>query len=357
MDGLNLQIADGWHLVNPKATAPDLLIEESGILKQISSSMKTKAELGSVGPVDCPIAYDPVAHTAYRYVCEARHIRRDFSQIYAYNLEDGTSAPVLSLPLNQWILWMLEWIPAGGAAEGGRLYGLLASDRSNGDSLVLEHHLFSLDPAAHQPQILHRPLCRDAYYPIRYDHSRRLSLFSGVDGLYLVSLKGERLHRLHLKDDVIGRGASFCPKGTSRVLIGGSGLHLWDYTSSEYRLLRHQGQYPVWSPDGTGAWFSESSGDLMYFDFDTSESTTIIKMRKNHDRELSFARSPQLTKSGRFLALPISGKQLKGISTSRFEAGARERIYAHESAFCILDLDEKSIWIRPGYVNNFKWCN
>lgn len=356
MDWLNFEIAEGWQFVEPRASAPDLIIEESGVMKHVTSAMELKATFGPVGPVDCPIAYDSRSRKAYRYVSEARHIRRDFSQIHQYNLDDGTVSTVLALPLNQWILWMLEWVP--GSAEGmGRLYGLLASDRSNGDAFVLEHNLFSLDPAVSQARCLQRPLCRDAYYPIRFDHSRRLSVFSGAEGLYIVSIKGERLHRLHLKDNAIGRGASFCPNGTSRVLIGGSGLHLWDYQSGAYRLLRPQGQYPVWSPDGAGAWFSESSGDLMYFDFDTECTTTLLNMRKNHDREWSFARSPQLTNCSRYLAVPITGKQLKGVTGSRSQAGGRERIYAYESALCIFDLIEKRIWMRPGYTPNFKWCD
>lgn len=124
MDRLNLEFAEGWREVAPRSDAPSLLIEEAGRLLHQPSDFSQPHDFGSVGPVDCPIAYDQGSRTAFRYVSAPSLSRRDYSQLRAFDLSTGEGRALLRLPLNQWVLWLLEWIE-GRLGEGGSCLGCL----------------------------------------------------------------------------------------------------------------------------------------------------------------------------------------------------------------------------------------
>ena len=145
-------------------------MEDSGRLLHLKGDLSLQHNFGAVGAVECPIAYDPVAHKAYRYACATGLARRDYSELRAYDLESGRSEVVLSLPLNRWVLWQLEWIASERGASG-QLFGLIATDRPHDDRVVIEHQLFVLKPG--EQSYAMRPLCRDAYRPLAFSQIHR----------------------------------------------------------------------------------------------------------------------------------------------------------------------------------------
>lgn len=203
-----------------------------------------------------------------------------------------------------------------------------------------------------------RPLCRDAYYPLAFSRQRKELLFSGAEGLYVVSLKGERVASCCEEDRSSGRGGMFDPSGRGRAVLGGDGLYLWDFEAGggSQRLAR-QGQYPVWSQDGGGIWYSQSSSDLLYYDLERGVSEPVAAVSRTHHAEVSFARAAKQSPCGRYLALPLTGKRLKGVARGKIDPSVRERVYEYGHDFCLFDLERREIWRRSGFISNFCWID
>jgi hypothetical protein len=347
--------ADTWREIAPRADGPQLLLEKEGRLLQLQSDFKVVHDYGAVGPVDCPIAYDPVRRLAFRYVCASGYQRGDFSQLRAFSTDHGKSYPLKELSLSQWALWMLEWI-APKADDSGQLFGLLASDRRSEDQIMIEHQLFAYKPG--EKQLRRRLLCRDAYKPLAFSRKRSELVFAGSDGIYLLSLRGERKLSLtfdHTTSDQAGHGATFCPLGKPRVILGGDGLHLWDLERNTCLRLTRNGRHPVWSPDGRGIWYRESSADLHYYDFEQDETQIIIGSDSQRHPEFWHARPVCLSRCGRYLASSISEKVLRGVSAKGNANGKRERVYVHHHKLLILDLHKHVFWQQPGFANHLRW--
>ncbi|MDQ8195502.1 hypothetical protein QEH59_13800 [Coraliomargarita sp. SDUM461004] len=354
MSALKIDFTAGWYEAAPSTNVPDLLAEESGRLRLLSADLGLKHDFGAVGPVECPIAYDPVRGLAFRYVCAAGFRGRDFSQLRAFSVARGESYPLIDLPLNQWALWMLEWI-ASGQGHVGQLLGLHAMDRAADDRVVIEHRLFSLKLGADQLRL--RPICRDAYKPLAFSRRRGEFIFSGAEGIYLLGLKGERKLSLPSVEDVGGEGAAFSPSGDAQVVIGGDGLHLWDLERNLCRRLTRNGRYPVWAPDGQGIWYRESSADLHYYDLAKDETQRILALPKQRHPEFWHARPVCLSRNGCYLALSITEKVLRGVSLKGSATGARERVYVHDHQLVVLDVKQQVYWGREGYASQLHWAD
>jgi len=349
---LELKLAEGWREVTPRQVGLQLLGESDGHLQLLESDLVDSIDFGKVGPIDCPITYDRQRRMAFRYVCEERVGFRDFSQLRAFNLVTGQSFVLHELPLSHWVLWFLKWIE-GTEQSPGRFLGLLASDRSSADHLELRHQLFVYLPGA--SQTLNRPICQDAYHPLDFSQQRKELLFVGAEGVYIVGLRGERLAEFKDVERPSGRGGCFDPSGSSTVAIGGNGLHLWDTYSGECRRLRRQGQYPVWCGNRNALYFSESSSDLFEYDLSSDLSKPLVQVLKSHSKEVSFASSVRLSQNGRYLALSLTGRRLKGVMHSKVDAGGREHVYANQHELCVLDVERKEIWRREGFFKNLCW--
>jgi len=353
MAGMEIELAPGWAEVAPRDDTPGLLVESAGELRQLSGGLETVRNFGSVGPVDCPLAYDAERRVAYRYVCESRMTRRDFSRIAAFDLASGTVRTLVDLPLNQWVLWLLEWIGGSGGREGA-LFGLVAADEREEEQVVIRHRLFSLSPDA--PAMRLRPVCRDAYRPLAFSRRRKEMIFRGAEGVYVVGLRGERLAALVDRESPAGHGASFDPSGRARAVIGGDGIHLWDFEGDECERLSRQGRYPVWSHDGQMIWFAESSGDLRAIDLRTRAVSPLLGVRRNRYPEYWHARPARQSPCGRYLAVPIRCKRLHGLAERSDDPRMRERVYRYEHAFCVLDRERREMWKRDNLpVSSFLW--
>ncbi|MFP4167022.1 MAG: TolB family protein [Opitutales bacterium] len=353
MERLKLELAEGWNEVDALADAPELLVETEGRLRHVRRDFSEIADFGPVGPVDCPIAYDPACRKAYRYVCEYRPRKRDFSELRAFDLKTGEYQVLMRLPLNQWVLWLLEWFGGAGPEDDGRLFGLLATDVPVEAGITIRHQLFSLDPKTRRPLL--RPVSRDAFYPLALSRKRRELLFAGAEGIYILGLKGERLAALTELQRPGGRGGGFDPSGRARVALGGNGLFLWDFEGGGCRRIAPRGQFPAWSPDGRGIWHLQSSSDLYLYDLQTERCHCVVAVRGNRNPELSYARAPLPSPCGRFLALPLTLKFLHGVSGKASVSGERERVYGYRHASCILDLERKEICQTPGFISAFRW--
>lgn len=354
MNDQELDLAEGWQQGAVDSGAPGLMAEEGGRLHLLHGSLEPRFDYGAVGPVDCPIAYDPVRRLAFRYVCASGYRQGDFSQLRAFSVDRCESYALKELSLNQWALWLLEWIASSGRGPG-QLFGLLAIDRPFEDRIVIEHRLFSYKPG--QAQLGLRPLCRDAYKPLAFSRRRRELLFAGADGIYLVGLRGERKLSLPAEVGVGGQGAAFCPTGAARAVIGGDGLHLWDLEENICRRLTRNGRFPVWSPDGRGLWYRESSADLHYYDFEADESRKIIALPNQRHPEFWYARPVSLSSCGRFLATSLTEKVLRGVSQKGSATGQRERVYVHHHRLLVLDLERRTCWGRRGFANHLCWVS
>lgn len=352
MNTLKLEFTESWREVAPRADAPDLLMEEAGRLLHRTSDFTQLYDFGPVGPVDCPVAYNPVTRTAYRYVCAASTGRRDYSQLRAYELNSGRSYAVFDLPLNQWVLWLLEWIGRAGKSDG-QLLGLLATDRPADDRVVIEHKLMALRPGETQAKL--RPLCRDAYRPLAFNRQRKQFVFSGAEGVYVVGLNGQR-EATFPGSLAHAHGACFDPKGSGRVIVAGEGLYLWDLETEHIESLHRSGRHPVWAVGQEGFWFRESSSDLYYYDLNKRRATKHLSVQNQRNPEFWHARPAQPSKCGCYLALGLTGKKLKGISRKSNLAGEAERIFVHEHRTCLLDLERSEYWTVPGMASSITWA-
>ncbi|MEN8842480.1 MAG: hypothetical protein ABF323_00645, partial [Lentimonas sp.] len=348
----NIEFTAVWSEVSPRSDAPDLLIEEDGRLLFQRSDFSPLYDFGAVGPVDCPIAYDAKTQTAYRYVSASSVSRRDYSQLRSFNLVNRTTDVLLDLPLNQWTLWLLEWID-GSSEEAGQLFGLLATDRMAADRIVIDHQLFALKPEESRARL--RPICRDAYRPLAFSRHLRELIFSGADGIYLVDLKGTR-RATFPGEDSTGQGAAFDPSGASRVIIGGDGLFLWDLKVNQSERLSRLGRYPVWATNQDGFWYSESSSDVHYYDLSTRESTKLLGAANIRNPELWHARPVTQTRCGRYIAVSITAKRLQGVSRKANATGSRERVFVHDHELIICDLERQEYWRRTGFANHVRWA-
>lgn len=352
MSGINIKFAADWSEVSPRRDAPDLLIEENGRLLLQHSDFTPVHDFGAVGPVDCPIAYDAKTQTAYRYVSAPSMSRRDFSQLRSFDLVSRTTDVLLDLPLNQWALWLLEWVD-GCSQKAGQLFGLLATDRPTDDRIVIDHQLFALKPGEARARL--RPICRDAYRPLAFSRSLGELIFAGADGIYLVDLKGTR-RATFPGEDSTGQGAVFDPSGASRVVIGGNGLFLWDLKVNQVERLNRSGRYPTWSNIHNGVWYRESSSDVHYYDLETRESKQLLAIANHRNPEFWYARPVQLTRCGRYMVVCLTAKHLRGVSRKANVKGVAERVYMHDHVMCVLDFEKKEIWRRTGFANHVTWA-
>lgn len=350
---MNIEFAEGWQSVAPRADAPGLIVETDGRLVYQQSDFSSAQDLGAVGPVDCPVAFDPVTRTAYRYVCASTLSRGDYSELRAYDLATGQSRSLLQLPLNQWVLWMLEWIDSEEPGTAGQLFGLLATDRPADDQVVIEHRLFALKVDESRPRM--SPICRDAYRPLTFSRQRKELMFAGAEGIYLVNFRGVRSATFP-DADASGQGAAFDPSGGARAVIGGDGLFLWDLASNSSERLKRLGRYPVWAVGQEGFWYRESSSDLYYYDLAKRESSKLFEVVGNRNPECWHARPVTQSRCGRYLAVSVTAKQLKGVSRKANAAGNRERVFAHNHVLCILDVERREYWQQEGLANHVTWA-
>jgi hypothetical protein len=354
MSQLQFNQTDDWREISPSADVPRLLVEQDGHLRLLTHDLQVSFDYGPVGPVDCPIAYDPVRRLGFRYVCASGGRRGDFSQLRAFSIDRGESYVLKELPLNQWALWHLDWIESQGA-KSGQLYGLLATDRPSEGQVVIEHRLFSYKLGASHLGL--RPLCRDAYKPLAFSRLRRECVFAGAEGIYLLSLRGERKLTLPAEAGASGQGATFCPDGSPRVVLGGDGLHLWNLQTNHYRRLTRNGRYPVWALDGQGIWYRESSSTLHYYDFASDSTRQVVGLPKQRHPEFWHAQPVCLSQCGRYLVTCLTSKVLRGVSQKGSATGQRERVYVHSHQILVLDLERQTYWSQTGYANQLCWVD
>lgn len=219
--------------------------------------------------------------------------------------------------------------------------------------MVIEHRLLALKAGEVQAQM--RPICRDAYRPLAFSRQRRELIFAGAEGIYLINLRGVRLATFP-DTDASGHGAAFDPTGAGRAIVGGDGLFLWDLEANRSERLGQLGRHPVWSANQDGFWYRESSSDLFYHDLDKRESFKLFEVADNRNLELWYARPVTQTRCGRYLALSVTAKQLRGVSRKANAAGSRERVYAYNQSICILDLERQEYWQREGFANHVTWA-
>ena len=349
--GPPLNLADDWRRGEAPADCPCLFAEEYGRLRLLSPSLELLHDYGAVGPVDCPIAYDFKRRMAFRYVCASGAQRGDFSQLRAFSIDRRESFSIKDLPPNQWALWLLEWVP--GADDGGQLFGLVATDRPNDAQVVIEHRLFSYKPGA--AAIRPRALCRDAYKPLALSRQRRELVFSGADGIYLLNLRGERKLTLPSECPATGFGAAFDPTGQARVILGGDGLHLWDLQTNHHRRLTRNGRHPVWALDGRSIFYRESSGDLFLYDLRKDRTRKVMSFGVQRHPEFWHARPVVLSPCGHFLAASLSEKVLRGVSRKTSIDAKPEKVFVDSHMLVVLDLTQRTYWMRLGHANHLRW--
>ncbi|NBB80230.1 MAG: hypothetical protein GVY36_12445, partial [Verrucomicrobia bacterium] len=309
-------------------------------------------DYGAVGPVDCPIAYDPVRRLGFRYACAEGARRGDYSQLRAFSVDRLQSYAVHELPFNRWVLWFLHWIGSTGNRPG-QLFGLVAVDQPNADQVVIEHHLFT--HKAGEDRLRLNCLSRDAYKPLAFSRRRREMVFAGAEGIYLLGLRGERKLTLPAESSVGGQGAAFCADGSARVVLGGDGLHLWDLERNSCHRLTRNGRHPVWSPDGKSIWYRESSADLHCYAIERDAVELVAGLPKQRNPEFWHARPVCLSHDGRFLATSLTEKMLRGVSQRGNATGERERVFAHDHVLLVMDLERQVYWTRPGFANHLCW--
>jgi hypothetical protein len=356
---LPLKLAQDWREVEPSNQAPAILYEREGQLYLAHSDGTVQFSYCAVGNVDCPLAVTIGHDWAYRYVCENRLGRPDFSVLRAFNLRNGSQVDVLTLTLNQWVCWMLTPIATAVNDEAQPLMGLLASDHTDDSGIVIRHQLFLFD--GRQPPLRLRPLARDAFYPLAFSLKRKELIFHGAEGIYRVGFNGERINTIGRDTGPLGRGAAFCPNQTNRAILGGGGLFLWDFETNNCRELTPRGHWPAWHGTRNEIWFSIASNDLHLMQLDKDGTpqppTPVLTAEAGRMEDVGFGCAPAIHPSGRYIMHRVQRKRLRG--TTRGPGNmhkSSERVFANEEALCILDLEQKCLWQLPGTHQHATWA-
>jgi len=337
---LKLQLAEGFRQIEPRACGLRVLWEEAGDLRISETDFAKPRSLGFLGTVDCPISTDPARNIAWAYCCQYKLGVRDYSEIREFDLKTGTSRRAVRLSVHQWAIWVLSYL------DSGALLALVATSTRMFE-VNIRHHLAILDPKTGQLHLVALP--RDAFSPLAWCPRRRWIIFHGSEGTHLVSFTGQRVLTLPVGGP-LGRGGSIHPTKPLAV-IGGDGLWLWNLETGAVRCLREHGQYPRWTPDGTGIWFSESSSDLFHLEFETGMEQRLLRIAGNSFTEINYARPLAMDNSGRYLALPLT-RLLKTDPNVRANSPTLARMHR----LCIVDLEAKEAWVGDGYARHMAWA-
>jgi len=344
---LKLQLAEGFREVAARPCGRRVAWEEDGVLRLGETDFAQPRELGNIGGVDCPVAMDAVNGRGWAYCCQFRVGVRDFSEIREFNFATGKSRRLVRLGLHQWALWLLtHW------AEADVVLALVATD-TRSTAIHIRHHLALIETGSGAMRLVALP--RDAFVPLACCARRRWIIFHGAEGTHLVSFGGRRLLTLPASqgadgpDRPRGRGASLHPD-KPLALLGGDGLWLWNLETGAARRLRDRGQFPVWKPDGTGCWFSESSSDLFQLNCETGAEQRLLRLAGNPYPEINYARPLTMDDSGERLALPLT-RLLKIDPALAKQAPSLARWHR----LGVVDLAAKEAWLAPGYARNLAW--
>ncbi|MDP0497160.1 MAG: hypothetical protein Q7Q73_13230 [Verrucomicrobiota bacterium JB024] len=339
---LPLLLSPGWQMVSPRSVGIPLLWQAGAKLMCGQTDFAEPVTLGEVGLVDCPVAFDPGRGLAYGYASPQGRQREDFSELRAWHLDQGTGSRLFRLGLNQWALWLLRYLPRHDA-----LLALVATDMP-GEGVNIQHQLVIFDLAKMKSLLVSLP--RDAFLPLDLHPTRREVLFYGVEGYQVVEFSGKRLRRLAGPGLPEGRGGCYHPSG-DKVLLGGSGIVLWDLVADTLDSLHPRGHYPVWDGSGEGFWFSESSGDVFYYSLAERRAERVLALAANVHPDIRYARAPVLTGDGRYLATCLT-RRVKRSAGSEPDAP----LYRHDHCLCVLDAQTREVWQLPGPCRNAAWA-
>ncbi len=338
---LPLLLGPEWQAVPPRATGAKLLWQAGPRLMCAETDFAEPQALGDVGLVDCPLAVDTTRRMVYGYASPQGCQQKDFSELRAWHLEQGTGSRLFRLGLNQWALWMLRYLPRHDA-----LLGLVATDMP-GEGVNIQHQLGIFDLGKMKSLLVSLP--RDAFLPLDIHPTRREVLFYGVEGYQVIEFSGKRLRRLAGPGLPEGRGGCYHPSG-DKALLGGSGIVLWDLAADRLEPLHPRGHHPLWDGEGKGFWFSESSGDLFYYSLAEGRSERVLALAANAHPDIRYARSPAATRDGRYLAVCLT-RRVKRSAGSEPDAP----LYRHDHCLCVLDTRKREVWQLPGPCRNAVW--
>jgi len=348
---MRLDVPDGWREAEGGAALPPLLVEHGDALELLGSDLARRQRWAPLGWVDCPVALDAGRGIAYRYVCEGRARARDFSELRAFDLANGATETIGRLRPNQWVLWLLQWMPSG-PGKRGRLFGLVASDETDAAGLAIEHRLFALDLDGGGFRF--QPLARDAFAPMAFSEKRREIVFEGAEGVHIVNLRGECRRSWSGRESPRTRGAAWAPDGSARVALGGGGIDLWDLDGGRVERLTRLGQHPVWDGARDRIWYFESGARLAYYDLASGRSAVFAEAAGDRHPETQNIRPARLGRNGRFLASVFSTRRMRGVTGS---AGAREYVYEYDHALVAFDLKTRRFWRRDGFRPPLRWLD
>jgi hypothetical protein len=341
---LKLQMAEGFREIAPRTCGRRLLWENGGDLQVAETDFARQQPLGQLGGVDCPLTVDASGGRAWAYCCQYRLGVRDYSEIREFDLAAGSSKRLIRLGLHQWAIWMMaHW------AEAGALFTLVATDTRAG-AIHIRYHLAMINLRDGKMHLIALP--RDAFVPLAWCLRRRWLIFHGAEGTYHVSFAGKLERTLPprgTQGGPLGRGGDIHPT-KPWALIGGDGIWLWNLEDGSCRCLRERGQYPRWTPDGTGCWFSESSSDLFQMDCTTGVEQRLLRVVGNPHTEINYARPIAADGAGRLLALPLT-RMLKLDPAATANATSLARVHR----LCVMDLAAREAWMADGYARHLAW--
>jgi len=337
---LKLQMAEGFRETASRPCGRKIVWEDNGTLNVGDSDFAQPEFLGHIGGVDCPIALDAKRGVAWVYCCQYRLGVKDYSEIREFDLTTRRSRRLLRLGLHQWAIWMLtHW------AEANSLLALVATD-TRAAMVHIRHHLALIDTRSGQMHLVALP--RDAFVPLAICTRRRWVIFHGAEGTHLISIQGRHLKTLP-PGGPAGRGASIHPV-RPLALVGGDGIWLWDLEKGTSTRIRDRGQFPHWSPDGRGFWFSESSSDLFYWNYETGAEKRVLRFVGNPYPEINYSRPITISPDGKRLAVSLT-RMLKVDPDVLEKTPTLARLHR----MCVVDLEKCEAWIAPGYARNFAW--
>lgn len=350
-----MESSAGWKEIRPRSL-PDrrLFFEENQRLLSIATDFTSQRDFGFVGQSPCPLATDPESGLLYRHTSEHRLFKKDFSRIQSFNPITGRRETLMEIPVTRWACWMLDRIPGHHA-----LLGHFGVDRSFSTEVVIDYQLGLIDIPSNTLRFAQLP--PDAVFPLTISFRQGLIAFRGWDGISLTNLRGRLMYRLNSLEDAMGRGATIHPS-EPWIVIGGGGLHLWNWKTGNLRQLCNFGQHPQWCREGKGIWFSRSSSDLWWLPSLDADPICILKAQKDRLEEISPERHFVLSPDGNYIALQATWKKIIGVSSkglggrSAEQGDTRQNLKTiQQKSLNILDLNSKAFWSAPVGGSNLAW--
>ena len=353
-------MGEGWSEIVPTETDYTLVTDgqyDGQNLTLHSTDFRRRVELGYIGGLNCPIAIDDSAKVAYRASPgepndEATPSAQPSHRILAFDLVSGEGRTITTLPQGMMCTWLLSFLP-----DKAQL--IAQYSRFN----EMTEYLARID--VETGQITAKELPESAFFPTSVDINNERILYSGRGGgAVLVDFEAELVAEVGESEFTHLEGGGFLA-GSSEIVIGGHGIHLWDPACDRLRTILPSGNFPV--PDCRGnVWFNPSDGSLAFYELASGQVHEVVSLAGLDTHDTHYSQPVVFSPDDRMGIAQLTGKQalspeaLAEREQQCLAIGQEMRDwdrYEYTHCYCVVDTEQKTVWKEVGFAHNVSWVS